>query len=305
MKILITGSNGLLGQKLVYRLAGKAGFEIIATSKGTNRIALDSGYRYLSLDITDQQAVQQVVSEVKPDCIINTAAMTNVDACEKDQAGCKALNMDAVQYLTDACKPYATHFIHLSTDFVFDGENGPYSEEDSPNPLSYYAWSKLESEKIVMQSGLDWAILRTIIIYGVVDDVQRSNLVLWTKSSLEQHQTIQVITDQFRSPTLAEDLAEACVLAAQKRASGIFHICGPEEDLDSIINLAGKVADYFGLDKTFIKPVTSFELNQSAKRPPRTGFKLDKAKQVLGYHPTPFKDGLRIIARQLEQKKPV
>jgi dTDP-4-dehydrorhamnose reductase len=149
------------------------------------------------------------------------------------------------------------------------------------------------------------AILRTIIIYGVVDDVQRSNLVLWTKSSLEKKQTINVITDQFRSPTLAEDLAEACVLAAQKRATGIFHICGPEEDFDSIINLARKVADYFGLDKSYIRPVTSAELNQSAKRPPKTGFILDKARRELGYRPTSLNEGLEIVSRQLSQKKPV
>lgn len=305
MKILITGSNGLLGQKLVYRLAGKPGFEIIATSKGDNRISLKEGYRYLSLDITNRADVMQAVSDVQPDCIINTAAMTNVDACENDKAGCRALNIDAVTYLVEACQPYSTHFIHLSTDFVFDGENGPYREDDEPNPLSYYAWSKLESEKTVMNSGLDWAILRTIIIYGVVDDVQRSNLVLWTKSSLEKQQTINVITDQFRSPTLAEDLAEACVLAAEKRATGIFHICGPEDDFDSIINLAKKVADFFGLDKSFIRPVTSAELNQSAKRPPKTGFILDKARKELGYRPTSLIEGLQIVSRQLEQKKPV
>jgi dTDP-4-dehydrorhamnose reductase len=305
LKILITGSNGLLGQKLVYRLAGQPGFEITATSKGINRLALKDGYRYLSLDITSRDEVQKVVSEVRPDCIINTAAMTNVDACENDKTGCQALNIDAVQYLTDACKPFSSHFIHLSTDFVFDGENGPYREDDIPNPLSFYAWSKLESEKIVMNSGLDCAVLRTIIIYGVVDDVQRSNLVLWTKSSLEKQQAINVITDQFRSPTLAEDLSEACVLAAQKRATGIFHVCGPEEDLDSIINIAGKVADFFGLDKSYIKPVTSAELNQSAKRPLRTGFILDKARHELGYRPTPLNEGLQIIAQQLQQKKPV
>lgn len=305
MKILITGSNGLLGQKLVYRLAGNSDFEIIATSKGENRISRKEGYRYLPLDITSKEQVQQVIDEVKPDCIINTAAMTNVDACENDKAGCKALNIDAVEYLTEACLPYATHFIHLSTDFVFDGENGPYREDDLPNPLSYYAWSKLESEKIVMQSGLDWAILRTIIIYGVVDDVQRSNLVLWTKSSLEKQQSINVITDQFRSPTLAEDLAEACVLAAQKRALGMYHICGPEDDLDSIINIARKVAVFFNLDQSYIKPVTSAELNQSAKRPPRTGFILDKARLELGYNPTPLNKGLELVARQLQQKKPV
>jgi dTDP-4-dehydrorhamnose reductase len=303
MKILITGSNGLLGQKLVYALAGKDGIEVLATSKGANRISKKDGYAYQPLDITNRDEVFSVIQKFRPNCIINTAAMTNVDACENDKPGCDALNVDAVRHLTEASRGTSTHFIHISTDFVFDGESGPYREEDKPNPLSYYASSKLESEKVVMQSGLDWAILRTIIIYGVVDDVQRSNLVLWTKSSLEQNKDINVITDQFRSPTLAEDLADACILAMQKRATGIFHICGPEEDLDSIINLAAKVADFFGLDKSHIKPISSASLNQPAKRPPRTGFILDKARIELGYTPRTFVEGLKIVSAQLLQKQ--
>ena len=302
MKVMITGSNGLLGQKLVYALAGREDVEVIATSKGANRIAKKDGYVYEPLDITNRDEVFSIVQKHHPNCIINTAAMTNVDACENDKPGCDALNVDAVRYLIEACAGTSTHFVHLSTDFVFDGEAGPYKEEDTPNPLSYYASSKLESEKVVMHCGLDWAILRTIIIYGVVDDVQRSNLVLWTKSSLEQGKDINVITDQFRSPTLAEDLADACILTMQKRAKGIYHICGPEEDLDSIINLASKVADFFGLDKSHIKPISSASLNQPAKRPPRTGFILDKARKELGYSPHRFVDGLRIIKTQLEKK---
>lgn len=302
MKILVTGSNGLLGQKLIYKLSEMKGVELIATSKGANRIKKESGYIYHSLDITVRSEVHELIRSVKPDCIINTAAMTNVDACENDKPACDALNIDAVKYLIEAAKPLNAHLIHISTDFVFDGENGPYKEDDIPNPVSHYAWSKLESEKLVMNSGLDWAILRTIIIYGVVDDVQRSNLVLWTKSSLEQGKSINVITDQFRSPTLAEDLADACISAAQKRAKGIYHICGPESDLDSIINLVKRIAEFYKLDKSLIKPITSAELNQPARRPPRTGFILDKAKKELDYNPHTFEEGLAIVSEQLNVK---
>jgi dTDP-4-dehydrorhamnose reductase len=191
----------------------------------------------------------------------------------------------------------------LSTDFVFDGKAGPYKEDDAVNPLSFYASSKLESEKLVIQSGLDWAILRTIIIYGVVDDVQRSNLVLWIKSSLEKGVRINVINDQFRSPTLAEDLADACILAAMKRAKGIYHVSGPQSDLDTILHLAYRIADFFHLDKSLINPVSSEELNQPAKRPPRTGFILDKARKELGYKPHDLMEGLKIVAAQLANKE--
>jgi dTDP-4-dehydrorhamnose reductase len=303
MKVLITGSNGLLGQKLVYQFLEIHGVEVFASSKGACRIARKTGYTYIPLDITVRDEVQAVVGRVKPDCIINTAAMTNVDACENDKPGCKALNVDAVRFLTQACLPYNTHFIHLSTDFVFDGNNGPYSEEDVPNPLSYYAASKLESEQVVHDCSLDYAIIRTIIIYGVVDDVQRSNLVLWTKSSLESGKSIQVITDQYRSPTLAEDLAAACIVAAIKRAKGIYHVSGAENDLDSILNLVYKIADFFNLDKSLIIPVSSAQLNQPATRPPRTGFILDKARRDLDYKPHSFTEGLGVVCAQLELKK--
>ena len=303
MKILITGSNGLLGQKLVYQLLQTPGITVIATSKGENRISRKDGYEYYSLDISNREEVLNTIGKVKPDCIINTAAMTNVDACELDPAGCKALNVDAVNFIIEAIQNSDTHLIHLSTDFVFDGESGPYAEEDTPNPLSIYAKSKLESELAVMNSGDNWTIIRTIIIYGVTDDSQRSNLVLWTKSSLEQHKKINVITDQFRSPTLAEDLADACISAALRHATGIFHVAGPEEDTDSIINLVKKIAIFYNLDTSLINPVSSAELKQPAKRPARTGFKLDKARRELGYHPHALPEGLKIISSQLERKQ--
>jgi len=300
MKIVITGSNGLLGQKLIYLMRNRPDIELYATSKGENRTKEKEGYRYMSLDITDERSVNQVFDELKPDCIINTAAMTNVDECEKNKEGCRKLNMEAVTYMTRWAETNKAHLVHISTDFVFDGENGPYRETDKPNPLSYYAWSKLESEHILQQSKASWAILRTIIIYGVVDDAQRSNVVLWTKQSLEQHKKINVITDQFRSPTLAEDLANACEAAALKRAKGIYHISGKE--LMSIIDIVYLVADFFRLDKSYINPVTSGELNQPAKRPPKTGFILDKAMKELDYKPHSLMEGLSIIKKQLDEK---
>jgi dTDP-4-dehydrorhamnose reductase len=301
MKVLITGANGLLGQKLVYALKDRAGFEVIATGKGANRINNQNGYIYKVLDITDRNAVLKVIEESAPDCIINTAAMTNVDACEQDKTGCKKLNVDAVAYLLEASEKNNIHLIHLSTDFVFDGEDGPYAEDAEPSPQSYYAWSKLESENILKAGKTPWTIIRTIIIYGVADDEQRSNVVLWTKSSLEQGKKINVITDQFRSPTLAEDLAEACISAAIRKATGIFHISGKE--LMSIIDIVYKVADYFNLDKSYINPVSTNELNQAAKRPRLTGFILNKAIRELDYHPHSFLEGLEIVSEQLKVRK--
>jgi dTDP-4-dehydrorhamnose reductase len=189
------------------------------------------------------------------------------------------------------------HFIHLSTDFIFDGEAGPYKEEDKPNPVSYYGWSKAESEKIVESSTLKWCIIRTIIVYGIAEQMSRSNIVLWAKEALEKKQEVKVVDDQFRSPTLAEDLAQGCILAAMKEATGIFHISG--KDNMSILEMVNRIADFFKLDKSLIKSIKSSTLNQAAKRPMVTGFILDKARKELGYEPHFLEEGLGILEEQL------
>lgn len=300
--ILITGSNGLLGQKLVYALIGRQDVRLVATSVGDNRLIKKEGYSYEPLDITKKEDVETVFKKHKPDVIINTAAMTNVDACESKREECWALNVTAVQYMVDILEEQKipAHFIHLSTDFIFDGDKGSeYLETDKPNPQSYYALSKFESEKIVQQSRLKWAIARTIIVYGIVDNMSRSNIVLWAKDALSKGQKINVVDDQFRSPTLAEDLAEGCILIAEKGATGIYNLSGPETM--SILQLVYRVADFWKLDKSIVNPTKSTTLNQAARRPPYTGFVIEKAKRELGYKPHSFEEGLSILSQQLQQ----
>lgn len=298
MKIIVTGSNGLLGQKLVQLLAEKENIQLLATSKGENRVKSKEGYQYQSLDITNKEEVLTVVNGFQPDAIINTAAMTNVDACESDKELCWDLNVNAVKYFIEAAGLNDSHFIHLSTDFVFDGEAGPYKEDDQPKPLSYYGESKYQAEKLLQASTIKWSIARTIIVYGIVDDMSRSNIVLWAKDALEKGNPLKIVDDQFRSPTLAEDLAMGCYLIAAKKAEGIYHLSG--KDVMSILDLVYRVADFYGLDKTVIAPIKSGSLNQAAKRPSKTGFILDKAINNLGYNPVSFEEGMAELTRQLE-----
>ncbi|POY36697.1 NAD(P)-dependent oxidoreductase [Solitalea longa] len=296
-KVLITGSNGLLGQKLLDKLRNNSLYEIIATAKGEDRY-LESGYVYESLDVTNRSEVLNIMNQYRPDHVIHTAAMTNVDACESDKELCKLLNVDAVAYFIEACNTVGSHFIHLSTDFIFDGADGPYDEEALPNPLSYYGQTKLDSEELLKQSTVDYAILRTIIVYGVVKDMSRSNIVLWAKGALEAKKAINVVNDQFRNPTLAEDLAEACILAMEKRAQGVFNASG--KDFMSILEIVERIADFWKLDKSLITPISAEGLNQPAKRPVKTGFILDKSTRELGYKPHSFEEGLAIVDKQLK-----
>lgn len=300
-KILITGSNGLLGQKIVLALTKRNDVQVIATSLGANRMIKQDGYIYESLDITNQSEVDAIFKKHTPNVIINTAAMTNVDACETKREECWAINVTAVQYFVAviAAAKSDCQFIHLSTDFIFDGEKGTeYVETDIPNPLSYYAKSKFESEKIVENSSINWTIARTIIVYGIADRMSRTNLVLWAKDALSKGQKINVVDDQFRSPTLAEDLADGCILIADKNAKGIYHLSGPKTL--SILELVYKVAEFWNLDKSLVTPSKSDNLNQAAKRPPRTGFDISKARKELSYNPHSFEEGLKILDAQLK-----
>ncbi len=296
-KFLITGANGLLGQKLIHQIQKHANATLVATARGDNQNP-DGDYLYEELDITNVNQVKETILRHSPDVIINTAAMTQVDECETNPAACRELNVDAVQYLVDVAEQVNCFFIHLSTDFIFDGNAGFYKEDDQPNPLNKYAESKLESEKIALNANIRSAIVRTMLVYGVAPNMSKSNIIFWVKNSLESGKEIKVVNDQWRTPTLAEDLAKGCLLIAEKEAEGIFHISG--KDLLTPYDMAVATAIFFKLDKSLIQEVDGSIFAQPAKRPSKTGFILNKARKELGYEPVSFKEGLAILKKQLE-----
>ena len=266
----------------------------MATSLGENRNSACPTANYQSLDITNSQEIQSIFELAKPTVVLNTAAMTNVDACEADEVNCRIINVEGVDLLFQAAKKRNAHFIHLSTDFVFDGEAGPYIETDQRNPLSIYARSKVDSENLLINSEYkNWAILRTIIVFGEGENLSRSNIVLWAKSALKEGKTLTIVNDQFRAPTWADDLAWACIQTAVLNAQGIFHISGPETF--SIYDLVIRIGKFYGLSTDMIQPISSATLSQKAKRPPKTGFIIDKAKASLGYIPISIEESLALL----------
>jgi dTDP-4-dehydrorhamnose reductase len=296
--VLVTGSNGLLGQKLTDLYLQNLEIKLIATGRGINRHLIKNGYIYAEMDITNSKEVQRVVDKWQPKCIIHTAAMTNVDACELDHESCVLQNIDAVRNVVEAAKRVNAHLIHLSTDFIFDGTSGPYKEDAQPNPLSFYGASKLKAEEIVMNGSDNWAIARTVLVYGLVADMSRSNIVLWAKDALENKKQIKVVDDQYRTPTLAEDLAMGCQLLEKHEAMGIFNISG--KDYMNIYELVSRVATFFGFEMDNVERTNSNTLNQPAKRPPITGFDISKAIKELEYNPHSFEEGIEIVQKQFE-----
>lgn len=296
-KVIITGSNGLLGQSLLNLiLEEKEKYKIYGFSRGVNRSGRED-FTYVSIDITEEENLKEHVKEIQPDFIINTAAMTQVDDCENNKQACDLLNIDVVKWLSEVAEEINAHVIHISTDFIFDGVKGNYKETDTPNPLSYYGLSKLKSEEVLINSNSNFTILRTILVYGKVFNMSRSNIVLWVKQMLENHKEITIVDDQFRAPTYVLDLALACKISMDKKATGVYNISSTK--LMSVFEIAQEVADVFNLDKSLIKPISSKTLNQTAKRPPKTGFDLSKTNKELDFHPKSFKEDLRKFKESL------
>lgn len=288
-RILLTGANGLLGQKFVRLCANYPGVELLATARGPERIgaALNaSNVSYRSLDIESSADWEAALLDFRPDVVLHAAAMTQVDDCEKETDMCQRLNVDAVRLGAECSSRFGAHFVLLSTDFVFDGADGPYEENALPNPLSVYGRSKYDAEQIVQTRSTPWSIVRTVLVVGQVEGLSRSNIVLWATNSLRAGKSLPVVVDQWRSPTWAEDLARGCLAVAQRRAQGIYHISGGETL--SVFDFVGRIARVFQLDATLIQPVSTLSLAQPAQRPARTGFVLDKARRDLAYEPTPL-----------------
>ena len=295
MRILITGSNGLLGQKLVRQLSKNEKLNYLATSQGENRNPACPSKNFSSLDITISDEVLKTITAFAPDYIIHTAAITNVDYCELNERECHDVNVTGTQNVFDSAKATGAHFQMLSTDFVFDGNDGNYKETDLVNPLSVYAASKVDGEQILIKSDYsNWSIARTIIVFGEGENLSRSNIVLWAREALSNGKTLNIIDDQFRAPTWADDLAWGCIQICEQNRKGIYHLSGPESM--SIYELVMRIGRFFKLDTSAINRTDSSSLNQPAKRPPKTGFDLSKSKKDLGYQPKTLEESLHLLS---------
>lgn len=302
-KILITGANGLLGQKLVALLSKQKNITLLATARGQARFTIPEGVVFKSLDITDTLACQKLISEFEPEALIHAAAMTQVDACETERELCDSINILGVQNLIKAIDDRNTHFVHLSTDFIYQGDEDEYFEYSKVNPLSYYGESKWKSEKLFENVKFPYSILRTVLVYGILEDLSRSNIVLWAKGALEKGEVINVVNDQYRCPTLAEDLALACLQVVEQKATGVYHVSG--KDFLSILELVFQIADYWNLDKSLVNSIQTSSLNQPAKRPAKTKLNITKAIKQFNYQPKSFLEGLALVDQQLQNLKPL
>ena len=294
-KILVTGANGLLGQKVTEMFKNETSCDLVLTDLHENAFE-PKGFDYFPMDITVKEDVKDAVKKFIPDIIINTAAFTNVDGCESERELSWKVNVDSVKNFIIASRACSAKIIHISTDYIFDGKTGNYDEQSKPNPLSYYGKSKLAAENALTASGVDFAIVRTMIIYGTGKNL-RPNFAVWLAGMLSEKKPVKIVDDQFGMPTMADDLGWGLVKIVELGKSGIYNICGSE--YLNRYDFALKLAGVFGYNENLIKPIKTSDLNQAAVRPVNSSFILLKAQTDLGLKTLNVTDGLYLLKTQL------
>jgi dTDP-4-dehydrorhamnose reductase len=287
VRILVTGANGFLGQNLVSSLLNNS-FEVVGTGNGDSRLSIGPQFpfTYSSLNLLDDKGCEKLFSEISPTVVVHAGAMTQVDQCELNRKDCYLVNVIATKKIMQLAKAHGAFFIFMSTDFVFDGEKGNYAEDDSLAPVNWYGQTKMEAETMVRQLEIPWAIVRTCLVYGKSTPGSRLNIITWVRSQLKKEERIRVVDDQFRTPTYVEDLVRGIVKIITSESEGIFHLSG-DETLTPY-QMAIRTAKYCELDEGLIEKVNAQSFTQPARRPARTGFRIDKAKSSLGFFPTSF-----------------
>ncbi len=293
-RILVTGSNGMLGQRTVEFYSRFNDIELLATSVENESVI--KNIDYIQSDISNRNEIKKVIYDFCPDVIINTAAYTNVDKSETERELAWKINVKGVEYLAEACRVIDSHLIHISTDYIFDGKNGPYNESDLPNPLGYYGRTKLASENALKISAIKYTILRTNVLYGTAK-FSRPDFVKWVVDSLRNNIEIKIVDDQINNPTFIDDLVQAINTVIELRKEGIYNIGGIE--LLSRYEFTLMIADFFGLDKSLINKIKTSDLNQPARRPLKSGLITIKAQTELDYKPHTIMQALELMRKEL------
>lgn len=291
-KLLVIGASGLLGRKLME--VGKSNYKVYGTYF-SHKIELENTF---PLDVTKRQKVFNLVEKIKPDLVIDTHSITNVDYCELHPEEAWLVNVEGTKNVAEACKTFGCKMIFISSDYVFDGKKGSYSEKDKPKPLNYYGKTKAIGEKLIQIIDVNHITARTAVLYGI-GGFGKQSFVSWVLENLKAGKEIRVVIDQFNNPTLADNLAEILFKLYEKDAFGLFHVVG--KDNVSRYEFALKTAEIFGLNKDLIKPITTPELRQAAIRPRKLELSIKKLQRFLGITPIGIEEGLKIVKDQVSK----
>lgn len=274
-KVLVTGAGGQLGQSLDLK-----NVDVILTSRSMSD-SID-----IELDITDLLQVKDSISEHDPDIILHLAAMTHVDNCEVEPEKANEINVKGTENLI---RSFDGKIIFLSTDYVFNGEEGPYSENDTEDPINVYGSTKREAENVIKSSSKDWLILRTNVVWNIGGSYKAS-FADWLVNELSNEQTVSIVTDQWNNPTQTDDLGRVINEIIQQDAQGLYHY-GSSNVLNRY-DFARLIANVYELDESLITPISTETLNQPAARPLKSGLKTGKIQRDLGITPSDLRDDI-------------
>jgi dTDP-4-dehydrorhamnose reductase len=284
----------MLGQRLTESFTSSGNFELLSVSIEDESAI--PGIDYKKLDIIQKHKVKDVILDFFPDFIINAAAFTNVDKSETEKETAWKINVNGVENIAFYSWTIDAHLIHISTDYIFDGKSGPYSENDKPDPVGYYGRTKLASENSIHISGTKNTIIRTNILYGPAK-YGRPDFVKWVVNSLRDNKVIRIVTDQIGNPTYIDDLVASINKIIELKKEGVYNIGGRE--MISRYDFTLRIADYFGLDKSLIEKIITKDLNQPAPRPLKSGLITLKAETELEYKPHTIEETFELMKKEL------
>jgi dTDP-4-dehydrorhamnose reductase len=298
------GASGLTGYKTVQ--SARSRFE----THGTYNLRLPFDKSLIKLDITRQDDLKKLFLDIRPDIVVNTTALHNVDYCESHRDEAYNINSKAVTALTSLCNLLGSRLIHISTDFVFDGNTGNYSERSLPNPQSVYAKSKLQGE-LEAKKASSYLVLRTSVIYGwtpLENEVTKSssgkpiNFALWALSKMNKGETLKIVRDQFTSPTLADTLAAVIMRLASREKNDVYHVSGTS--CISRYEFTKKIANIMGYSPNLIKPIGRRSFVQVAQRPVNSCLNCKKLQKELNFKLMDVDQSLAIMRSQIEIESP-
>jgi len=291
MRVLVTGGSSTPGYRIVEEFA-KAGYKVFA-QYNEHEIPDMGNVTKVKADFRDLEKVAQIVRETKPDIVIHTAAIGDVDRCEVDKELAWRVNVEATLALVKESSKINAYFLYLSTDYIFDGERGLYREDDAPNPVNYYGLTKLVAENIVRSGLSKYAIVRTSHIYGF--GMGRKNFARAVVESLSQGQKVRALVDQWLSPTLNTLLAKAIKELIEANYIGVIHVAG---ERISRYDFAKAIAKRFGFDENLIEPITMRDIQFKAKRPRDSSLDTARARSILKTDFYTLKNSLEVFYRE-------
>ena len=292
LKLLITGASGLYGSK-VAELATARNYEVYSGYSRDQPVCGAS----IQFDVSDKNQVEKAFKKVNPEVVVHAAALTDVDKCETNKELAWRINVEGARNIAEAAKTTRAFLVYISTDYVFSGETGQYTEADCPDPINYYGLTKLKAEELVKDLIGECCIARGSVIYGSTPAAGKVNFALWLLNKLKRNEQAKIVTDQWNSPTLNTNMAGMTLEIIERKLTGTFHLSGATRI--SRYDFAKKIAEVFNLDSNLISPTTSAEFSWPAKRPRDSSLDTAKARQTLKNKPLQIKQALEIMKQEL------